>query len=195
MPNNTALSAINFCSVIGLWPQIVARIFCLQGGKYHPRRIWALDIQSGLFVPPLTFWPTWSSSPRAESPRTSRQAKPMQMPKGSSRWIVDLFTAPNVRFMPWIHRIDAWGCENALYRGNGLRTFHLWGVQLLFLFRGGRNLTTNWTYWCRQIGCRCIFHGCIGSAGSLYIYGRWKLPGGEKKVVLSQLLGACGISG
>ena len=25
--------------------------------------------------------------------------------------------------------------------------------------------------------------------------GRWKLPGGEKKVVLSQLLGACGISG
>ena len=93
-----------------------------------------------------------------------------------------------------IHPLGMWGRVNAVYRGNGVQTWHLWGVQLLFMSREGRNLTTNWTYRHRQIGCRCIFHESIGSDSYLHVYVRWKLPGGEERGQVSCLPGTHGTS-
>ena len=48
-------------------------------------------------------------------------------------------------------------------------------------------LSLNWTYRYRQCGCGDVLDGSTGCANYLHICGRWKLSGGEKKWMLSQL--------
>ena len=59
---------------------------------------------------------------------------------------------------------------------------------------GGWILPPNWTYRHRWRGLGDSFHAFIGCIRYLYIWGRWKLPGGEERGQLSCLLGMHGIS-